>query len=576
MGPEIAGEGRLRCSRNSSPHAHQSRPIPRLVSDQFVRLHPAPARAVQHRRPGVRRRRAREPLRPDHASAAPPSAVAAARYDKARCWDGPCKRRDLDRSPRRARSRRPGRPCAAGRPGPATRRRPPRRLRGRARRRAADQPLRRAPAAPPRVPTRPAPARTGRLSQPLRVSQPRPRAAPESPPPRGTTSARYYSVDRDYGLTPDAVPPCRPLQPRPGHRHRTALSRRTPSPLHGSARRGWRPARAATTATTTTAARPRAWTGTKAADHRASHGLIALADAGPPARAVANCCAASPTCSTADGHGDIEMGLFDDVMGRPGRRDGRGRRIELAERLGATAATPPSRPGLASDSIAIAVRSWKARPSSAKPTCCTWPAPGVGTICRRSRSVRSYPAWSRTPSIQRSDDTTLGVPLQRARCCRRKTHEQQSTARRPISCTRRSIRAGRRRMDLLSEMYFVAEGACAAGSWSATPISIRPSPGSGGEGRPQPRRRRRRRPAGRLQAAVDAIVALKQRGDHAPRPWSPCCAPARPASSWSPWPSWPTSTSHRPQDHRAPRAGCPVGESKAADFDRALFLTLPC
>jgi hypothetical protein len=71
-------------------------------------------------------------------------------------------------------------------------------------------------------------------------------APPASSPPRqvaaantgantGATGARYYSVDREYGLTPDAAPP-----PGPDNRVLITASEPPPepkdaTPIHGSA-----------------------------------------------------------------------------------------------------------------------------------------------------------------------------------------------------------------------------------------------------------------------------------------------------------------------------------------------------
>jgi uncharacterized protein (DUF2336 family) len=45
---------------------------------------------------------------------------------------------------------------------------------------------------------------------------------------------------------------------------------------------------------------------------------------------------------TAENHGDVEMGLFDDVMGQLAGDMEEAVRIELAERLGQAAAPPPA------------------------------------------------------------------------------------------------------------------------------------------------------------------------------------------------------------------------------------------
>ena len=76
-----------------------------------------------------------------------------------------------------------------------------------------------------------APAATMTTPQPLAPAQPRQVAAANT----GGTSARYYSVDRDYGLTPDAAPP-----PGPDSRVLITTSEPPPepkdaTPIHGSA-----------------------------------------------------------------------------------------------------------------------------------------------------------------------------------------------------------------------------------------------------------------------------------------------------------------------------------------------------
>ena len=98
--------------------------------------------------------------------------------------------------------------------------------------------------------TAPAPApvkdwssyRSARVSGVAPAAMTTPSQPPAPPPPRqavaantGGTSARYYSVDRDYGLTPDAAPP-----PGPDSRVLITTSEPPPepkdaTPIHGSA-----------------------------------------------------------------------------------------------------------------------------------------------------------------------------------------------------------------------------------------------------------------------------------------------------------------------------------------------------
>jgi hypothetical protein len=96
-----------------------------------------------------------------------------------------------------------------------------------------------APAAPA---SGPAPAKDWSSYRSSRVSNPSPPAPVPTAPPRqlaatntGGTGARFYSVDRDYGLTPDAAP-----TPGPDTRVLITASEPPPAPkdavpMHGSA-----------------------------------------------------------------------------------------------------------------------------------------------------------------------------------------------------------------------------------------------------------------------------------------------------------------------------------------------------
>ena len=91
------------------------------------------------------------------------------------------------------------------------------------------------PAAAPSAPAAPAPAKDWSTYRSSRVSAAAPAPQPIALAGAGTTGARYYSVDRPYGLTPDAVPP-------PGPDTRVLISAGEPppepkdaTPIHGSA-----------------------------------------------------------------------------------------------------------------------------------------------------------------------------------------------------------------------------------------------------------------------------------------------------------------------------------------------------
>ncbi len=156
--------------------------------------------------------------------------------------------------------------------------------------------------APPRVPTAALAAGQGLVQlSAARASRPRPRPRPSrSPPPAGRPAPATIRWTATTASTPDAAPPCRPRQPRPGHRHRAAArGRRTLEPMHGSAdwlaagARGdrWRRRRQQR-------GPPRQDPERRPLIQSRLAGLIALADEPSSARAVANCCAASPTCSS--------------------------------------------------------------------------------------------------------------------------------------------------------------------------------------------------------------------------------------------------------------------------------------
>jgi uncharacterized protein (DUF2336 family) len=100
----------------------------------------------------------------------------------------------------------------------------------------------------------------------------------------------------------------------------------------GWRRRRWTP----TTATTPAAPRP----GTRLIQSRL-HDLIALADEPSSSRRRELLRGVTDLFFTAENHGDVEMGLFDDVMGQLAGEMEEAVRIELAERLGQA---PPRRP----------------------------------------------------------------------------------------------------------------------------------------------------------------------------------------------------------------------------------------
>ncbi len=85
------------------------------------------------------------------------------------------------------------------------------------------------------------------------------------------------------------------------------------------------------------------------------HDLIALADEPSSSRRRELLRGVTDLFFAGENHNDVEMGLFDDVMGQLAGEMEEAVKIELAERLGATATPPPSLTrSLASDSIAVA------------------------------------------------------------------------------------------------------------------------------------------------------------------------------------------------------------------------------
>ncbi|NGM49497.1 DUF2336 domain-containing protein [Caulobacter sp. 602-2] len=190
------------------------------------------------------------------------------------------------------------------------------------------------------------------------------------------------------------------------------------------------------------------------------HDLIALADEPSSAKRRELLRGVTDLFFTGDDHGAVEMGLFDQVMGQLAGEMEEAVRVELAERLGQSAAPPPSLVrNLAADSIAVA------RPilTGATPLSdadLLHVAQTQGQEHLRAISSRAHvPSAVSDAIVARGDDDTLGVLIRNEGAqLSRQAHEtvvdraQANPALHEAVIDRQSLP-----IDLLNEMYFVAE-----------------------------------------------------------------------------------------------------------------------
>ncbi|PXA85128.1 hypothetical protein DMC18_23225 [Caulobacter sp. D5] len=190
------------------------------------------------------------------------------------------------------------------------------------------------------------------------------------------------------------------------------------------------------------------------------HDLIALADEPSSARRRDLLRGVTDLFFTADDHGAVEMGLFDQVMGQLAGEMEEAVRVELAERLGQSASPPPALTrNLISDSIAVAspILSGAATLSDAD---LLHVAQTQGQEHLRAISSRARVSSAVSDAIvARGDDDTLGVLIRNEGAeLSRAAHEtvvdraQANPALHEAVIDRQSLP-----VDLLNEMYFVAE-----------------------------------------------------------------------------------------------------------------------
>ena len=190
------------------------------------------------------------------------------------------------------------------------------------------------------------------------------------------------------------------------------------------------------------------------------HDLIALADEPSSSRRRELLRGVTDLFFTADGHGDVEMGLFDDVMGQLAGEMEEAVRIELAERLGTSATPPPSLTrALASDSIAIARPILQGAPQLSEADLLHVARTQSQDHLRAISQRPVVPSLVSDAIVQRGDDTTLGVLLRNEGAVLSRQAHEAAVDRAAANPELHEAVIDRQAlpMDLLNEMYFVAE-----------------------------------------------------------------------------------------------------------------------
>jgi uncharacterized protein (DUF2336 family) len=307
------------------------------------------------------------------------------------------------------------------------------------------------------------------------------------------------------------------------------------------------------------------------------HDLIALADEPSSSRRRELLRGVTDLFFAADGHGDVEMGLFDDVMGQLAGEMEEAVRIELAERLGATATPPPTLTRtLASDSIAIARPILEGAPQLSEADL-LHVARTQGQDHLRAISQRPVvPSLVSDAIVERGDDTTLGVLLRNEGAVLSRQAHEAAVDRAAANPALHEAVIDRKAMpmDLLNEMYFVAEARLRdrimERNADVDPAILEAALKAG----------RNRVAAGDgalpadYQAAVDEIVALKLRGAITPQALVAMLRSNRTSQflvALAELADIDFHTARRILERRELDALAIV--CKAADFDRSLFLT---
>ncbi|EJL27582.1 hypothetical protein PMI01_03707 [Caulobacter sp. AP07] len=190
------------------------------------------------------------------------------------------------------------------------------------------------------------------------------------------------------------------------------------------------------------------------------HDLIALADEPSSSRRRELLRGVTDLFFAGENHGDVEMGLFDDVLGQLAGEMEEAVRIELAERLGATANAPPALTrALASDSIAVARPILQGAPQLSEADL-LHVARTQGQDHLRAISQRpTVPAIVSDAIVERGDDTTLGVLLRNEGAVLSREAHEAAVDRAAANPELHEAVIDRQALpiDLLNEMYFVAE-----------------------------------------------------------------------------------------------------------------------
>jgi uncharacterized protein (DUF2336 family) len=307
------------------------------------------------------------------------------------------------------------------------------------------------------------------------------------------------------------------------------------------------------------------------------HDLIALADEPSSSRRRELLRGVTDLFFDADAHGDVEMSLFDDVMGQLAGEMEEAVRIELAERLGASSAPPPSLTrALASDSIAVARPILEGAPQLSEADL-LHVARTQGQDHLRAISQRPVvPSLVSDAIVQRGDDTTLGVLLRNEGAVLSREAHEAAVDRAAANPALHEAVIDRKAMpmDLLNEMYFVAEARLRdrimERNASVDPAILEAALKAG----------RNRVAAGDgalpadYQAAVAAIVALKARGAITPQSLVAMLRANKTSQflvALAELADIDFHTARKIIERRELDALSVV--CKAADFDRALFLT---
>lgn len=190
------------------------------------------------------------------------------------------------------------------------------------------------------------------------------------------------------------------------------------------------------------------------------HDLIALADEPSSARRRELLRGVTDLFFAAEAHGDVEIGLFDDVMGQLAGEMEEAVKIELAERLGhATNAPPALSRALANESIAIARPILQGAPQLSEEDL-LHVARTQGQDHLRAISQRLVvPSLVSDAIVERGDDTTLGVLLRNEGAVLSRQAHEAAIDRAAVNPALHEAVIDRQAlpMDLLNEMYFVAE-----------------------------------------------------------------------------------------------------------------------